>query len=247
MRAFYILLLCMVVNLNGQASELFIKVYQQAKLQATVYDQIQVSGNNTFRFFDLPQGNTWVRIVNLKNNFLVVNQQLFIGYNQRVIAEVDAYGKLMIVKVVDISNTDWYSTIVYDQPYPGYPNPTYPGYPNPTYPGTGYPNPGYPYPNPGTGTSYPNEANFAAFLSIFRKESMDNNKLRLANDYVRKTALSANQIKEIARDFSFDSNRLEFAKNAYNTCYDKQNYFLLRESFSFASSYVELEKFMQTH
>lgn len=69
---------------------------------------------------------------------------------------------------------------------------------------------------------------------------MDSNKLRMAKNYVASNPLTAEQIAGISREFSFDNNRLDFAKHAYATCYDKSNYFLLKDTFTFSSNYNNL-------
>ena len=52
--------------------------------------------------------------------------------------------------------------------------------------------------------------------------------------------MQAQQISEIAATFTFDSYRLDFAKAAYANCYDKANYFLLKNTFTFTSYYNDL-------
>ena len=91
------------------------------------------------------------------------------------------------------------------------------------------------------------EASFNEFLKFLDDQSFDSNKLTEANTYTSKSNLSAQQIKSIAQKFSYDSNRLEFAKAAYSTCRDKANYFVLKSAFQFSSSYSDLEEYMKTH
>lgn len=69
---------------------------------------------------------------------------------------------------------------------------------------------------------------------------MDSNKLRMAKNYVASNPLTSEQIAGISREFSFDNNRLDFAKHAYANCYDKSNYFLLKDTFTFSSNYNSL-------
>lgn len=62
----------------------------------------------------------------------------------------------------------------------------------------------------------------------------------MAKDYVSRGGASAHEIAQMSKHFSFDSHRLEFAKFAYKYCYDKRNYYLLRDTFSFSSNYNNL-------
>lgn len=133
-----------------------------------------------------------------------------------------------------------------NRPYPGYgtypPNNNpwgnqggqyYPNYPNGNYGNQGNYPPNYP-------NNYGDNQYFNQFLTILRKESFDSNRLKMATNYVNQRQLSAQQIKQIAKLFDFDSNRLQFAKDAYDNCYDQYNYFLLRDVFTFASNYNSL-------
>lgn len=115
------------------------------------------------------------------------------------------------------------------------------------YPGNHYPNhPGYgnPYPNYGgpayPGSNYPNTNSFNGFIRALNNESFDNNKLKMAQHYASSVVLTVQQIGQILQELSFDSNRLKFAKRAYNNCYDKYNYVLLRNNFKFSSNFENL-------
>lgn len=99
--------------------------------------------------------------------------------------------------------------------------------------------------NLGSGGVSSNSVYFTEFLNQLKKESFDSSKLEKAKTYSSKTLLTAAEITEICKLFSFDSNRLDWAKYAYTNCSDKQNYFLLKPTFSFASSYSELEKYIE--
>lgn len=74
---------------------------------------------------------------------------------------------------------------------------------------------------------------------------MDSNRLTMAKSYASSNSLTAEQITDISKGFSFDSNRLEFAKHAYAACIDKSNYFLLKDTFSFSSNYNSLVNFIE--
>ena len=80
---------------------------------------------------------------------------------------------------------------------------------------------------------------------MLKDDSFDSGKLDKAKKYIDKTTLSASQITEINTKFSFDASKLEWAKYAYSKCYDKQNYFLLKPSFTFSTSYSDLEDYIE--
>ena len=72
-----------------------------------------------------------------------------------------------------------------------------------------------------------NDPSFLQFIQLLNNESFDSKKLVEAKAYASKAQLSAAQVVEICKTFTFDSNRLEAAKSCYANCYDKANYFLL--------------------
>ena len=96
-----------------------------------------------------------------------------------------------------------------------------------------------PYEEPGM-----RPADYDAAVRIISNESFDSKRLTIAKQIVVDNVVSARQIAGICRLFSFESNRLEFAKFAYPSCVDKNNYFLLNEVFTFDSSKKELNKFI---
>ena len=57
--------------------------------------------------------------------------------------------------------------------------------------------------------------------------------------------MTVSQIAQICRQFSFESNRLEFAKYAYSFCIEKHKYYMLNEVFTYDSSKQELNEYLQ--
>jgi hypothetical protein len=232
MKKMYLLAAILLTTQLSFGAELFIRVMRSGTHIATAYNQTQTNSTNIFRFYELPGGNITLQINDQQYGFSVFNSYLNIGSNQRVIAELDYNGNLQIVQTMVINTTNWYTstpgTIVYN-PNNGYPS-------NGGYPNNGYPNDG----NCGT-----DNIMFAQFLSVLENEPFDSNKLSTAKAYANKTTLSAQQIADICRKFTFDSNRLEWAKAAYPKCYDKANYFLLKSTFTFSSNYSELEDYTE--
>lgn len=89
-----------------------------------------------------------------------------------------------------------------------------------------------------------NPPDYDAAYQMISKESFDSSKLNLAKQVVSSNPMSSNQILGICKLFSFESNKLEFAKYAYPFCTDKNKYFLLNEAFSYESSKRELNDFI---
>lgn len=100
---------------------------------------------------------------------------------------------------------------------------------------------------PPMGPYVTNDYDFEAIRSTLASESFDSTRLGTAKQIVSSNPLSAAQITEICKLFSFESNRLEFAKYAYPYCVDKNMYFLVNTSFSYDSSKRELDSFLKGH
>ena len=78
-------------------------------------------------------------------------------------------------------------------------------------------------------------------------ENFDERRLKLAKQIVASNPMSAKQIAQVCTLFSFEANRLDFAKYAYRHCVDKNRYFLIYGVFNFEASKDELYKFIQEH
>ncbi len=216
------------------ASELYLKVNRTGNFQVSVGSQLQTNSTLIYRYFDLYAGNTPIIVTDLSSNSIVFNNYVNLGSNMRTVAELDAYGNMTILQNIPISVSNWYTTqtvgTVINNPGTYGSNP----YGNGANNGGGYYDPN-------------NDASFNEFLTYLDGQAFDSNKLTEAKNYASKSNLSAQQIKSITQKFTFDSNRLDFAKAAYTNCRDKANYFVLKSAFQFSSSYSDLEEYMKTH
>lgn len=88
-----------------------------------------------------------------------------------------------------------------------------------------------------------NDAFFDAMNTI-KNTSFDNTKLEIANSITAMNCMTTDQIMTIAQNFSFESNRLAYAKKAYAACADPQNYFKILNTFTFSSSKEELSQYI---
>ena len=89
------------------------------------------------------------------------------------------------------------------------------------------------------------DRDFEDVRTALTNESFDNTRLALAKQIASTNPLSAAQVAEICKLFSFESNRLEFAKYAYPYCVDKNKYFLVNAAFSYDSSKRNLDSFLK--
>jgi len=81
-------------------------------------------------------------------------------------------------------------------------------------------------------------------MAILETTSFDNSKLGIARQAVAANGCTAEQVLGIMSQFSFESNRLNFAKFAYRYCVNPEGYFLVTRGFSFESSKRDLMRFI---
>jgi hypothetical protein len=85
---------------------------------------------------------------------------------------------------------------------------------------------------------------FFAAERVMDREN-DNGRLLYAKRIMDDNYLSAEQVKELARFFSFDSNRLEFVKYAYSNTSDKSNYSVVCSTFSSSDGRIQAMNFIK--
>jgi hypothetical protein len=112
-----------------------------------------------------------------------------------------------------------------------------------------------PAPNPGTFCGMCNhfhdfpyvcERSFASMLDAVEARPFDSDRLVIAKQMVRDRLLSADQVRRLVLSFSFERSRLEIAKFAYRFTFDKANYYVVNDSFTFGSSVRELDMFIRS-
>ena len=78
------------------------------------------------------------------------------------------------------------------------------------------------------------------------RENFDNARLLYAKRVADENWLSAAQVKDLARFFSFDNNRMEFVKYAYSKTIDKNNFSTVCSAFSSAGGREQVENFIRS-
>lgn len=87
---------------------------------------------------------------------------------------------------------------------------------------------------------------FNSAMATIKKQSFEDSKLKTAKQVVSANCLNTNQVMQIANLFSFEDNKLEFAKYAYDYCIEPQSYYKLNGIFSFSSNADELSDYVQS-
>lgn len=101
------------------------------------------------------------------------------------------------------------------------------------------------YPDPSYGVICMRDADFAEALKYLSKEVYDNTRLNVAKQLAADNPLCANQIVEVCNKFSFESNRLAFAKYAYQYCTEQNKYYLVNQALKYEASKRELNDYIK--
>lgn len=88
-------------------------------------------------------------------------------------------------------------------------------------------------------------AEFEEVYATIERESYDKTRLNVAKQVVEANKMTAKQIEQIMKLFSFEGNKLEFAKFAYPFCLDPNKYYLVNEAFSYDGSKQELNDYIK--
>ena len=89
-------------------------------------------------------------------------------------------------------------------------------------------------------------ASFGKAKQTIESKGFDDTKLSSAKQVAKANCLTTDQILEVMKVFGFEESRLEFAKYAYDFCFDQNNYYNVSQGFSFDSSTEELNEYIET-
>jgi hypothetical protein len=90
------------------------------------------------------------------------------------------------------------------------------------------------------------DASFGKAKQTIESKGFDDTKLSTAKQVAKANCLTTDQILAIMKIFGFEDSRLEFAKYAYDYCFDQNNYYTVSEGFTFDSSTEELNEYIET-
>ena len=86
--------------------------------------------------------------------------------------------------------------------------------------------------------------NFNSALQSIKSSSFDDTKLSTATAILSSNCVSTDQVIQICNVFSFEENKLKFAKAAYSKTTDPNNYFKVVNVFTFDANKTELNNFI---
>ncbi len=88
-------------------------------------------------------------------------------------------------------------------------------------------------------------SDFASAKKSISSKSFAEDKMTLAKQILKSNCVSTDQVVEMMGIFTFEENKLEFAKMAYSRTVDSQNYYKVNDAFTYSSSIDELNEFLE--
>lgn len=89
------------------------------------------------------------------------------------------------------------------------------------------------------------EGEFRSISAAIDNRTFESDKILVAKQAIGGKLVSADQVRRIMGLFTFESTKLEFAKWAYRSTVDPQNYYIVNDAFTFSSSIRELDMFIR--
>ena len=77
-------------------------------------------------------------------------------------------------------------------------------------------------------------------------KKFEDSRMSVARQALNEHCVFSSQVKELMLLFTFEDNKLEFAKYAYDHTYDIGNYYKVNDAFNFESSIEELNKYLDS-
>lgn len=86
---------------------------------------------------------------------------------------------------------------------------------------------------------------FVSAKKSISSKSFAEDKMTLAKQILKSNCVSTDQVIDMMGIFTFEENKLEFAKMAHSRTVDNQNYYKVNDAFTYSSSIDELNEFLE--
>ena len=106
------------------------------------------------------------------------------------------------------------------------------GYGNNGYGSGGHWTSGYgPSDNPRCNTPM-RQSDFNSLKSQVRSRYFDSSRMTVAKQACRYNCMTSDQIRDLCKEFSYESSKIEFAEYAFEYCYDRYRYYIVGQAFT---------------
>jgi len=206
---------------NRGKAEVFIQIADRGNFKVYLDEELIGSATGRFRFYDVY--NTRPVLTILAGSEKIFSREITTAPNKRLIFNFSKRGGLSLLKELSIYRNNAYALDDFDEYAEAY--------------NTGIVPPDRP-------TLPPNRNSFDDLLSRVKKEAFDDQKLKVISAYSSNTTLSTKQIEQLFPLFFKDDSKLLLAKQEFTYVTDPQQFYLLKEAFTFLGTKDEFMKFL---
>jgi hypothetical protein len=89
-------------------------------------------------------------------------------------------------------------------------------------------------------------ASFSKAKDNISSNSFEDSKMTVAKQVTKANCMTASQIAEVMGLFSFEDSKLQYAKYAYDFCYNQGDYYEVNSAFTFESSIEDLNQYLES-
>ncbi|MFA6275915.1 MAG: DUF4476 domain-containing protein [Pedobacter sp.] len=201
-------------------AEVFLQIEDRGNFTVYLDNELVGSSKGRFRFYDVENASPSLTI--LQGNRRIFNGRISVQPEQRLILTFALRSGLKTLNELKIFRNGQYSLNDFDN-YTGSYNT---GIVPPTIPNSSQVNP------------------FNNLLVMVKREPFDDGKIKVIQAYTVNSYLSTAQAAVLLKSFSQDDKKLFLAKSLAPVISDLQNYYTLKEEFTFLSSKEEFLKFL---
>lgn len=87
-------------------------------------------------------------------------------------------------------------------------------------------------------------SNYQSMVNSIKSKSFESDMLTIAKQATKVNCPTTNQILGVMKLFSFEESKLDYAKFAYQFCFNKNDYYQVNDGFTFSGSIDELNSFI---
>lgn len=208
-------------NLDFGYTEIFLRIPEEGYFTIKVADQVMSNASGKFRFFDVNAGRVPISIY--ENGFLIYRTHILAQNNTRTVLDFFTAHGLYLLSVYPVGNqqygiNDWND--IWNNPYH-----------NNRYIGNVMP-----------------DVDFNNFVRAMENISaFDDARIDFVNQQINNTDFTSHQIRIILDKISFEKKKLALAQRLYPICVDKNNFYIVYDSFTFDSYKRDLMKFVSQY
>jgi hypothetical protein len=213
---------------SHQASQLNLRMADNAWFTATVGHQAHNTPVTRLRLEHLAPGSHYIRV--FRHDLSFFNRfgapvQVFAGFVEipaasKVNAMIDRHFRFRINKITPLWNQPVYHQPVIHHPVVHHPVVT----------------PVYHYAM--------NDHDFGNLVYTISRLSFESSRVQIARQAIANNYFTAHQVAELMRLMTFESTKLDIAKQAYHKTVDQNNYYLINDLFTFESSIMDLNNYI---